>query len=487
MNEDVLARRVGGAIELRARPMALAIALDPPMAARDGATVNGTVTLEVSPGPSPADRQLIADELLPDRPFVTHGALVARFGPAVREAAGRVIGALDAPAVVAPTGCDAIADATRRAADRIAFSLGLIIAGAVRVELRCPALEQAKRHARRLAEIDRAAEIAARFASLRQANPDVSPASLLERLHPGERDAIAAGVLAADVAAATVWVVAGSTLLWAVIPTDGPPATGMRLALDQFGPLRCIRRIGAAGGARLAIGARGGVMLLDPDDPGQMQAFASASLSQRGFNAVGIDGARLLATHGEIGLVAWSLQEGIELRRWTVDSAVDVVASPAGVIVATRRALLHPRGDALHELATCDADVIALAGDGAATHALLADGQVLSVSPSAPTRRTARRAEVTAAAGWDSPIGYRIVRATGAAGVEAFGLDDSIVTHFLSPHAGLRMVAAGDGLVAGVSADRQRLIVWRASEPRQPAGEINITAVTGHRVAGICI
>jgi len=60
------------------------------------------------------------------------------------------------------------------------------------------------------------------------------------------------------------------------------------------------------------------------------------------------------------------------------------------------------------------------------------------------------------------------------------------VTQYASPHRGLRAVAAAADTVAGVSGDRQRLILWKSWDGRKPFAEIHLANVARHRVADIC-
>lgn len=69
--------------------------------------------------------------------------------------------------------------------------------------------------------------------------------------------------------------------------------------------------------------------------------------------------------------------------------------------------------------------------------------------------------------------------------LQCVGLNAPLVTHYSSPHRGLRVVLGGLGFVAGVSADRQRVIIWNIWEGRQPGSEIFVGALAKHRIADI--
>lgn len=490
LSETELARRVEGrpgAIEARNSPLRVAIRLDPPPIAADGLAVHGETFLRVAVGPSPADRQLLADELLGDRISATAADVADRFASAVRAAVAEVVGRQPAAEAIVDPGVATIAEAVGRAADRCAFRLGLVIVGRAEARLHSPAAEAAQRHARQLAEIDRAGEVARRFAELRAAHPGLPPAELLGHADPAHRDAIAAGLLrGARRAPAVLWVASGEWLVEVRIDADVRPRLERTIALADLGPLRCVRQIDLGGSERLAVGARGGVIVLDPAAPAGRMLFRSAAQTDRGFNAVATDGSRLLATHGELGLAAWSI-DGAERRRWPAEAAADLLRLADGtVLVGERRRVRQLNGDDLHEVIALDADLVALLGDGRAAVAVLTDGQAIRFAPGEPPRRLSRPATVTAGGAWHSAIGFRLLRATMAPGVEAFGFDDAILHHYAGPHASLRMVAATGATLAAVTADRQRLVFWDAAEPSHPAAEVHVTAATRHRIGGMC-
>jgi hypothetical protein len=81
--------------------------------------------------------------------------------------------------------------------------------------------------------------------------------------------------------------------------------------------------------------------------------------------------------------------------------------------------------------------------------------------------------------------GVRLLLAPEDGPVQCVGTDDPLVTQYASGHRGLRVVTGSADLVAGVSADRQRLIIWNTWEGRQPLTEVYLTGITKHRVADV--
>ena len=66
----------------------------------------------------------------------------------------------------------------------------------------------------------------------------------------------------------------------------------------------------------LALGAREGALLIDPDTGTRLASFRFAATSEFGFNSVGIleEDRTLLATHSDYGAVSWKLDGDAEPR-----------------------------------------------------------------------------------------------------------------------------------------------------------------------------
>lgn len=508
---DELARRLAdGSILLRSTPVTIRVALDPADTA-DGHAVLAEATLTVAVSPTPADRQLLAEELLSaGRDRLGIDDLVRAVTPVLAEAFAHEVAARTADAVLAPGARTDLARALAAAVDRWAFRVGLVVLPPATVAVSSPSVEAQREHERRAREVERLAELTARFARIRGEHPDVPPAALLQQVAPDDRGAILQAALRAGTThpAAGVLAVSGEAVVELLAHPDpaGSDPDALRPALRihptagaALGPLRSVAR---ADDGLLAVGARDGVMLLDPaadDDGTSARTFptAAAGAGGRGFSRVIVEpsAGRVLACHGELGVIAWSLATRHELHRWPAEGEVlDLIRLRDGhVVVGERRAARLLVAEAQHKLTSFDADLVALATDedapAVACHAILADGSIVTFGPATPTRVVRRPAPgvVTAAAGWRSPIGFRLLRSTGAAALEAIGLDDPVTLHYAAgAHAGCRMVGGAGATLAAVSADRQRVIVWNAWQTARAAGEANLTAATGHRIAGLC-
>jgi len=78
----------------------------------------------------------------------------------------------------------------------------------------------------------------------------------------------------------------------------------------------------------------------------------------------------------------------------------------------------------------------------------------------------------------------RLLLASDDGPIDCVGLDDSQVTRFTSRHNDIRALTACADQIAAMSADRQRLIIWRSWEST-PTAEIHVTAAVRHRLADI--
>src|SRR5688572_28843218 len=79
----------------------------------------------------------------------------------------------------------------------------------------------------------------------------------------------------------------------------------------------------------------------------------------------------------------------------------------------------------------------------------------------------------------------RLLLASEDGPIHCVGFDDQLVTHYASPHQALRVVAGSHDLVAAVSGDRQRLVLWDSWDGRKPTAELHLGGIARHRVADV--
>jgi hypothetical protein len=79
----------------------------------------------------------------------------------------------------------------------------------------------------------------------------------------------------------------------------------------------------------------------------------------------------------------------------------------------------------------------------------------------------------------------RLLVASEEGPIYCVGLDDELVTTYLSSHRGLRALTASVDLLAGVSSDRQRVVLWNSWEGKKPLAELSVISAAKHRVGDI--
>jgi hypothetical protein len=227
--------------------------------------------------------------------------------------------------------------------------------------------------------------------------------------------------------------------------------------------------------------------------------YAGAEItSLLGFNAAAIVGDALWGSHGDAGLVAWRLGE-TAAPFFTARPDRDGTGGPRNVIGIDDSRVLYSAGPALHAV-QCDGTnaAVAVHGDSniIAIFALRrdrvvvvrGDGRIDRVDPATLKLLGSefRSGDICSVGTLPWMASRRLLLATVNGPVICIGPDDTVVTQYASAHRGLRAVAAAADLVAAVSSDRQRIILWRSADGRRPAGEIHVAALARHRAADIC-
>jgi hypothetical protein len=333
----------------------------------------------------------------------------------------------------------------------------------------------------------------------------ISPGQILERIAPGDRGSTLEALLAAsshEDGYATLWAVAGPFLARIEPGEASSPKVDLVPLPNTLGPLRSVQpaRLGAQD--ILLIGARNGVLMADRDRPlNDVRSFADAELtSELGFNRVAAFGERICATHADGGFVAWSVDgasqplervreygrdgsdgRGIGARNLQVLDAQHAVFSAGNeltVIAGETRASLQTESNATI------VSIVLSPGEFIAVHEV---GLIVRYDRTTrePLARENRGGRINGACAlpWLGSIRLLLAREDGA--IECVGVDDQLITQYLSAHRGCKMVAANSAVVAAVSADRQRLILWHSWAGRAPFAEIHLTSQTKHRVADI--
>ncbi|MCG3180837.1 MAG: hypothetical protein BIFFINMI_03200 [Phycisphaerae bacterium] len=344
---------------------------------------------------------------------------------------------------------------------------------------------EATRDAARTAQVRRLSELLGRLQELvGQLEPQADPrvrarqlARLLERFAPADREAFAAATPAFDAGQETrrptVLLAAGEDV-YRLAPGDDlcEPLAGAQEAAATLGPLRSLR----LQDGRLLCGARDGVAILPVGPDGSVAGPAaifrlppSPRPRLGGVNAATTAGGFLLATHSEVGLVRWPMQEGPAahvLFAASPDHAVRAVGPGLGgcLVFACDRTLFALPADAE------SADLSPLLSVASPVTAVCADLDALWVGEQSGGlwRADGQGAEqVGRLAGPICSIQpallgclERLLVATGRGGLVLQQPELGVSSRVAGDGLGVRAASCGAGWTVAVSEERDRLMIW---------------------------
>jgi hypothetical protein len=512
LRQNEFASRDAGRVEFRSEPLRVRVELNDLLTA-DRQELRCAFEFSARVADQSADRQLFVELLMPDRPAVTREDVAIHLRPSIEAAASAATGQ-PIQAILSDAGKSAFLNAIRKAADAAAFGMGLLILPPLQLDLTSPSLARQQREsaerarieqqaAGRLDHLRRATDLLKQFDSIRQASPSISAGQVLERIAPTDRGALLDAILASNAdgaASQTLYAVAGSHLIR--IDPASKTITPVTIELPTtLGPLRSVQSAQIDGQRRLLVGARGGVLIVDPQNPTAALAYALPDLnSSLGFNrAVYLPGSKsILATHGEAGLVQWDIADpaaptsritpadlapkadGPVRNIHTLDRAITLctIGNCLAIMNGGERRLLSLASRAPIISIVQDQDrLFAIHEDGAVATVDRLNGQIL--------RTDSYGGSLCAAGALPWLDGIRLLLATAAGPIDCVGPDDSLITRFNSAYRGLRDIAASASCVAAVSPDRQRLILWNSWDGRAPAHDLHLISLTRHRIADI--
>lgn len=526
-----LARRENGRLELRTGPMRVRWNLDD-LVTQDGHKLHCSLTASVAALADASEKRMLEEVFLGRGQAVTADAVVAHFAPGLRAAAGKVAGKHAAAEWVEGELRQPMIDALREAARGIAFSAGVDILPPFDLSFESPTFQsqRAEELERTLAErrvagqvehFERASRLLRQFEELRAAAPELTPADVLKQVSAADQGMMLQTLLLAAGKAqlsSCLWAVAGPSL----VKVDGraTPATMQLVALPQtLGPLRSVQPARLDGKDVLLVGARSGVLVFDPVTQ-ESRAYRDSSIdSPLGFSKAVVWNGQIWACHGDAGVVAWKvdapespvvMMRPIELRGADNPPPLPTAPSPtSSMSVSTRTSgirnltvldehrlvlsvgpvltIVDSAGGRSTVQLSGQADVAGIFVDGHRAVVAREDGTVelrdrATLAPIGQQRRTGR---VTAAALLPWLGSNRLLLASDEGPVYCLGLDDEVVTTFLSSHRGLRVLSGAADLVAAVSSDRQRLVLWNSWEGKKPLAELSIAGAAKHRVGDI--
>ena len=508
LSSDEIARKdpVSGRTEFRADAVRVRVALDDGLTTSDRHELRCAFECSVRVADARADRELFEEVLLGS----------GRYRIQDRDAAEHLSRRMrdDVAAFVAKRPADelaaggetrtALTEALRKSADAAAFACGLIVMPPFSLDVESPSLQRQKleamqrqraeeRAAGQVEHLRRAGELLKQFQSIRESTGGIAPGAVLQQIAPADRGSTLEALLLASSRQdkqATLYAVSGPFLVRIDTTSESPRADLINLP-DALGPLRSIQPAAIDGRELLLVGARAGVMLVDPNAPTEAKTYAApSSESHLGFNRAVTDGRTIWATHGDQGLLAWDV-ESKELKSSHAASGarnLQLLGASRRIFSSGSSVFVTDSEDAPQTVgAGSSSEVIAIVSDSARAFVIRENGNIVTLD--ATTRAvlddTTRAGRVCAAAALPFLGSLRLLLAREDGPIECVGVDDQLVTQYLSAHRSYRILAASADLVAAVSSDRQRLILWRAWDGRKPFAEIHLTGQTRHRIADI--
>jgi hypothetical protein len=508
-----LAATENARVEFRADPVRVRVPLGN-LITSDGHELNGTFEFSARVGDQRSDRQLFLELLMVDgRTNVTRDDLAEHFKGTVQAALTPLLSrAIDQ--LLTDAGRSEIERALRNALNAAAFSAGLIIQPPYQLELTSPTLERQQREnaqrsrleqqaAGRLDHLRQATDLLKQFDAMRAAAPGISAGQVLERIAPADRGVLLEAILASNAdnnAHRTLFAVAGNALVTLDLSSDSPRPISTELPAT-LGPLRSVTPTQIDGQSQLLIGARGGVLLVDPQKPQAAIAFADPSLnSSLGFNRVvhAHQTEDIFATHGEAGLVRWNRNAPeAPSARWTppelfptAPGPVRNVQSLAGrqIVCSVGNAVcVYQDGAWLPPASYSTSAILALEPIEDRLLVIHEDATIITLDQKTHQvlHRDNQPGPICAAGVLPWLDGARLLLACATGAVDCVGLDDSLTTRYNSVYRGIRQLAASPFAVAAISPDRQRLIIWNTWDGRAPAHDLHLLSLTHHRIADI--
>jgi hypothetical protein len=344
--------------------------------------------------------------------------------------------------------------------------------------------------------------------ALRAKTPDVPLAALIRTFEPSQRgqlyDALWSLQSGVDV---TQWIamVAGRDLMCfdpkmpdaaaRHVPIQGPP-----------GALRSVRTHQTAEGERLLLlGAARGVYVVGVDDLKVRRAYTFPPPTQKplrgGVNAATATSNYLFATHSEVGLTAWAINQPdapmFLFKPWTeVARAVRrvQVAAEHVIFTADSRVIACPVDDlseaSVREFRAGSGRILALHAVDRDLYAADEVGDVWHWRLDQPGRGK------RLLAGNGSPIEslkhvviagveHLVFAERGTPALQAMPVGDTYIQRFSTGDYPVRRCAVAPDLLVAVTDGRDRLLCWHPHDAKQPYATVPVTAQTGHLIQDV--
>ncbi len=502
-----LARRHAGALLLGAAATRITWEFDD-LTTADGHQLRASFFASVRAIDDPTEKKMLEEVLLGSRNSVSAAQVMAHFQPSLRAAAQKATKDLPADRVLADAGRGALCELLKKAAGDLAFGCGLELLPPIRIELDSPTLTQQQivsmqrtlaeqESAGRVEHFQKAVDLLKQFETQRGGASSSAVTRAIESLGPADRGAMLKTLLlagSARSASTAVWVVAATTLIRIDLTGDVTP-TAAHLP-DSLGPTRSLQAVTLEGQPYWAIGARDGVLIAPISCPADAVAYRDGVIeTTQGFSRVIVRNGQIIACHSEAGLVSWTI--GSPDRPAAFHRPSELGGSPRHLTTFDGSHTLFAVGPQLMTLADdesilrvggpCGNEIVGIVPDGHRSIIAYDDGTLRALERATRSlikleHRGQRIAAITALP-WLG--GRRLLLAGDDGAIDCVGIDDDLVSQYLSHHRGVRRLVASASHVAALSGDRSRVIVWTSWEGKSPAKEVSLARITPHRIADL--
>lgn len=456
-------------------------------------------------------------------------AIVRHLEPVVRGALVTYASGHDAAGLVDGGGGDDVAAAVSDAIGPACFASGLVLDGppvvvfssatlarvrrteqeAIRSRVEQDArrqLEAARERAQR-DHLDHVTSLLDRLTELAGASPDAGLDDLIRTFSERERGELYGALFASQTPTTrTRWIVVAAGVELLLFDPRHVEAPARRLRID--GPAGAVRSVQASGSgsdsSALLVGAATGVyrVPIDAGAPDATWVVGDAPAVRGGFNAAVCVGARVFATHSELGVCAWDVGSGTSATRrlasmtagakavrniqfhdgdlcCSIDDRVvrwradDDGATPTGIYAGgdTITAVLVTRGGVV--AGTSDGRVLRWRVDG--------DAGAPEVVH-AGSRRAVESLWVLRGGGVD-----QLVFSDTSLCVHARVMGDTFACRYEAGGQTLRRVEVAPDVIVATNDLRDRLICWSPGSPERPSAVIEVARLCGRSVQDVCL
>jgi hypothetical protein len=504
-SSPLVASRQGGALLIVDETFRARLSL-PETDAVGGQTVALRVECGIRACDAEADRQMLAETLLPSGDTLLLSSVEQHLATALTQAVKKPLSEADAAALV--ENASSIEPVVQKALDGAAFGCGMEIVPPISVVATSPSIERQKKldavKARQeevaklqQAAFGRATDLAKQVESLKASGAKLS-AVLAASSGVDRGEILRAAFLTCADSNATLRIAAGSFLV--TVDATKPFAEPKSLSVASLGAIRSLRNATLDGVPSLLVGTRGGVCAVDLNAGNVSAQYPLTGISSEfGFNAACVlpESRQVVATHAQLGAVTWNLDTPGEEPTSQSPGTAEYAGGRAVVAIDGRRAafaaggtvcILDEHGNVRPVAGSDGATILALVPwDELRLLAVREDGfiDVLDASTLDRLDRIRRGTRPTSASTIECLGANRLLLAGDEGPVIMCGIDDEAITQLGSTISGWRDVAAHNGRIAAVTSDRQRVVIWNAWEPSKPFAEVHVSATVRHRVADV--